>query len=272
MQRASQVPHRPGPLAVRLADLGNADRWSDLAIATWSAELNYGPGWQNLLLDSHGIQPDADRTQVLPPAGTLPLTLARPAADADGAGPGACRLKLGSVVRGWRAILGAVTTVLRGDQSHLDGAAQVWAEATAARDGDPEVAPLDLSRPVIASALGRPGALLFVVLDEHEQVAAFAVAGPPPSADPESSAGTAEVYYLGVRPSLWGTGLGRGVLRFLCAELAVAGFAEAQLLVYVSNARAARMYDQLGWQPQGLPAPHPRTGKPEQRYRLRLSR
>ena len=46
---------------VDLGDLGVADRRADLAIATWSAGWNYGPGWERLLLDAYGIKPDAER-------------------------------------------------------------------------------------------------------------------------------------------------------------------------------------------------------------------
>jgi kanamycin kinase len=46
---------------VDLGDLGVADRWADLAIATWSTGWNYGPGWEQLLLDAYGIKPDAER-------------------------------------------------------------------------------------------------------------------------------------------------------------------------------------------------------------------
>lgn len=162
-------------------------------------------------------------------------------------------------------------TVRRGEEAHLDGAAQVWAEATAARDGDPDVAPLDLSRPVIAGVLARPGAVLVIALDEQDQVEAFAVAEPLAPAGPGSPGTTAEVRYIGVRPRRWGAGLGRSVLQFLAAELAAAGFTDAQLLVYADNHRAVRLYRQLGWRPHGLPGPHPRTGKPEQRYRLKLT-
>lgn len=46
---------------VDLGALGVADRWADLAIATWSTEWNYGPGWQDALLDAYGITPDHER-------------------------------------------------------------------------------------------------------------------------------------------------------------------------------------------------------------------
>jgi kanamycin kinase len=48
---------------VDLGLLGVADRWADLAVATWSAEWNYGPGWDSLLFDAYGVRPDADRTR-----------------------------------------------------------------------------------------------------------------------------------------------------------------------------------------------------------------
>jgi kanamycin kinase len=48
---------------VDLGDLGAADRWADLAIATWSTGWNYGPGWEQLLLNAYGIKPDAERTR-----------------------------------------------------------------------------------------------------------------------------------------------------------------------------------------------------------------
>ena len=46
---------------VDLGELGVADRWADLAVATWSTEWNYGPGWERPLLDAYGIRPDPDR-------------------------------------------------------------------------------------------------------------------------------------------------------------------------------------------------------------------
>jgi kanamycin kinase len=46
---------------VDLGALGLADRWADLAIATWSTEWNYGPGWEPLLLKAYGTSPDPER-------------------------------------------------------------------------------------------------------------------------------------------------------------------------------------------------------------------
>ncbi len=48
---------------VDLGALGRGDRWADLAIATWSTQWNYGQGWEGLLLDAYGIEPDHDRTR-----------------------------------------------------------------------------------------------------------------------------------------------------------------------------------------------------------------
>ena len=46
---------------VDLGAMGVGDRWADLAIATWSAEWNYGPGWEDQLLSAYGILADRER-------------------------------------------------------------------------------------------------------------------------------------------------------------------------------------------------------------------
>ena len=48
---------------VDLGDLGVSDRWADLAVAALSIGWNYGPGWEQVLLDAYGIKPDAERTR-----------------------------------------------------------------------------------------------------------------------------------------------------------------------------------------------------------------
>jgi kanamycin kinase len=47
---------------VDLGTAGVADRWADLAVASWSTEWNYGSGWDRPLLDAYGVEPDPDRT------------------------------------------------------------------------------------------------------------------------------------------------------------------------------------------------------------------
>jgi kanamycin kinase len=42
--------------------LGVADRWADIAVATWSVEWNYGDGWERTFLDAYGVDPDPFRT------------------------------------------------------------------------------------------------------------------------------------------------------------------------------------------------------------------
>lgn len=46
---------------VDLGSLGVADRWADLAVASWSLEWNYGPGHEAAFWDAYGIAPDEDR-------------------------------------------------------------------------------------------------------------------------------------------------------------------------------------------------------------------
>jgi kanamycin kinase len=46
---------------VDLGELAVADRWSDLAIGTWSTTWNYGPGLETSFLAAYGADPDPDR-------------------------------------------------------------------------------------------------------------------------------------------------------------------------------------------------------------------
>ncbi|HVV12618.1 aminoglycoside 3'-phosphotransferase [Amycolatopsis sp.] len=46
---------------VDLGALGLGDRWADLAIATWSTQWNYGPGWEGPLLEAYGVARDEER-------------------------------------------------------------------------------------------------------------------------------------------------------------------------------------------------------------------
>ncbi len=149
----------------------------------------------------------------------------------------------------------------------LEDAAQIWAEATAVRDGESEIAGLADSLPIIAAVLDRSPQAFVLVAQAGGGVAAGFAAVEPISG---TTGARAEVSFLGVRPSMWGRGVAQLLLRQVQSRLAAAGYSHAELSVYVTNARAVRLYARLGWQPVGAPAPHRRTGKPEQRYDLAL--
>jgi kanamycin kinase len=55
--------HDDGSFAahVDLDSLGVADRWADLAVAAWSTEWNYGPGYDGAVYAAYGVRPDAER-------------------------------------------------------------------------------------------------------------------------------------------------------------------------------------------------------------------
>jgi kanamycin kinase len=46
---------------VDLGQLGVGDRWADIAVASMSTEWNYGPGWEDALIEAYGVPPDRQR-------------------------------------------------------------------------------------------------------------------------------------------------------------------------------------------------------------------
>ncbi len=48
---------------VDLGELGVADRWWDLAVATWSITWNFGPGYEDRFLETYGVERDEPRTR-----------------------------------------------------------------------------------------------------------------------------------------------------------------------------------------------------------------
>ena len=48
---------------VDVGSLGVADRWADLAVAAWSTEWNYGPGFAELVYNGYGIEPDRQKIE-----------------------------------------------------------------------------------------------------------------------------------------------------------------------------------------------------------------
>jgi ribosomal protein S18 acetylase RimI-like enzyme len=136
----------------------------------------------------------------------------------------------------------------------FDDAAQIWAEATAARDGQGDVPGLDISRPVIQGVLDRSGrALLMIARTAGDVAGGFAVTE---LLDGVSTT-RAQVSYLGVRPGLRGQGIGERLLRELRSQLRATGFTHAELSVYLDNTRAIALYERLGWLPLGGPVSSP---------------
>lgn len=46
---------------VDLAALGTGDRWADIAVASMSTLWNFGPGWEDTLIEAYGVEPDRER-------------------------------------------------------------------------------------------------------------------------------------------------------------------------------------------------------------------
>lgn len=178
---------------------------------------------------------------------------------------------------GWRlrllggeeATIEPLTVVVAGVDEYIDEAAEIWAEATSARDGDVEVPPLHVSRRLIETVLdSSPRSLLLVAVGHDGRAVGFAAVQPVSTVDEPDD--EVRLRYLGVRPDAWGRGVAAQLLVALRARLEAAGCRRAQLGVYVDNFRAIALYERLGWSPFGRAAPHPRSGRLEQEYRLDL--
>ncbi|MFD1372348.1 GNAT family N-acetyltransferase [Actinoplanes sichuanensis] len=146
---------------------------------------------------------------------------------------------------------------------HLAEAAAIWARATAARDNDPEVAPLSLALPLIERVIESSPRARLLIAEADGRIVGFAAVEPMPADE-----STAHIRYLGVDPENWGSGVGRHLTTELPTLLTTIGYTHGELEVYLDNPRAVELYEALGWLPHGDAAPHPRSGRLEQRYRL----
>jgi ribosomal protein S18 acetylase RimI-like enzyme len=154
--------------------------------------------------------------------------------------------------------------VARGHED-LDDAARIWAEATAARDGDPQVAPLEVARPLIEAVVsGSTESLLLIARAAHGEALGFAASGPVGAGHERR----AELRYLGVRPDAWGGGVARQLLHAIAEQLRGLGFVEAELWVNQDNPRAIALYRLAGWQRAPEIRVNPRSGRLMERYYL----
>lgn len=154
-----------------------------------------------------------------------------------------------------------VTLTRAADQ--VDAAALIWAETTAARDGEATVPTLDEARPVIQAVIdSSPRSFLLTATDSDDTALGFA------AVEPTQQPAAAELRYLGVHPRSWGNGVAQLLLKELAQRANDLEFQTVQLSVYADNVRAVALYERLGWKPDGEPTPHPRSGRLEQRYIL----
>lgn len=147
----------------------------------------------------------------------------------------------------------------------LDSAAQIWAEATSARDGDEAIPPLEQSRPVIQRVVqSSPEA--FLLIARHNKSHAVGFAAIAPVSDEAAVRKTAELHYLAVSPAYWGQGVGAALLTDVSKVLKARGFQQALLRVYCDNAKAVTLYKTSGWQSAGDPSAHVTSGKQEETF------
>ncbi|MGJ3507847.1 GNAT family N-acetyltransferase [Enemella sp. A6] len=162
----------------------------------------------------------------------------------------------------------------------VEQVAELWATATAHRD---EVDPTDVnvseSVPLMRSVLkSSERSFLLVgkwsgeVEGESEgtvdRIVSFGAVEPEQGGDDENRG---ELRYLGVAPQSWGEGWARRLLVALPDAAREENFSEVVLWVYADNIRAIWVYEAMGWGETGLTRPHPKTGRTEAQYRLKLT-
>ncbi|HST83771.1 MAG TPA: GNAT family N-acetyltransferase [Kineosporiaceae bacterium] len=116
--------------------------------------------------------------------------------------------------------------------------AVIWARAKAWRDQDPEPATVEETSTGIRRRLGLDGAKLFLARRDGHPVG-FALVAPRSQ--------TLEIFYLGVDPEAWGSGVGTELLRTAEDHAREIGREALELWVINDNARAIRVYERSGW-------------------------
>ena len=148
------------------------------------------------------------------------------------------------------------------EDRRVDEAASIWASATCAREGDPEIPALSESRPLIEAVLGAPRSLLVLALALDGGAVGFAAIEPESAAEPA----TAKVRYVAVDPAWWGRGVGRTLMGALPEHLRGLGYTRAWLSVYIDNARGIALYESAGWRAREGVERNPRSGRPERYF------
>jgi GNAT superfamily N-acetyltransferase len=121
-------------------------------------------------------------------------------------------------------------------------AAEIWAGATAKRDGLLVPATAQEKLPGIRHRLSTGTGSLHVAYLRDEP-AGFALV--------VTHGSVLELVYLAVAPEAWGAGIGRRLLTYVDDLARVTGAGRLELWVLDDNERAARVYERSGWKPTG---------------------
>lgn len=146
-----------------------------------------------------------------------------------------------------------------------DAAAQIWAEATAQRDGEHEVATIEEARPVLDRVLQLANSYLMLAW-QNAEIAGFAALS---KLNHDQSA-SFEIHYLATAPSKSRQGIARALLENLTVFFKQQNADAAYLKVYEDNHSAVKLYTQAGWEPYGQSTIHPHSHRLEATYCLKL--
>jgi L-amino acid N-acyltransferase YncA len=117
------------------------------------------------------------------------------------------------------------------------------------------------------ASIGGSGRL--VVAEMEGEIVGFAWAQSATGADAAPGRGELSTFYT--RPSVWGAGIGRLVMQQALDALHRTGFDEAVLWTESRNHRPLRLYQRLGWEPDGTVREREYLGTLLRELRLRRS-
>ena len=133
---------------------------------------------------------------------------------------------------------GVVQVGLAHGTDGLQESAAIWAQAKARRDQDPEAATVEQTLPGIRRRLSLDGAKLFLARRDGHPVG-FALVAP--------RVRTLELFYLGVVPEAWGSGVASRLLLSAEDHAREIGRETLELWVINDNERAIGVYQRSGW-------------------------
>ena len=124
-------------------------------------------------------------------------------------------------------------------------------------------------REMRAGLAGPRGDSFSRIAEEDGAFAGYCFVAAPGREQPEGSR-VAELVALYVEPERWDRGVGRALGRAAIAGAAERGYAELELWTFEANQRALRLYQGLGFAPDGGRRPFPKTQTPTVRLRRPL--